>query len=127
VIISNDRKRRGRPKKLIFDSSLNEYIDSSHPNFKQLNKELKNLERIQMLTHILDADESFESENPGNNDSIAKLHHQPTYLRKLDDDAVKQLMQKKDRRGRPRKFPVEQTGLTIKGIRVNGNRKKKGE
>jgi len=49
-------------------------------------------------------------------------------MRTLEDEAVQQLLQKKDRRGRPRKFPIEETGLTIKGIRVNGTvkqRKKK--
>jgi hypothetical protein len=46
----------------------------------------------------------------------------------MDDEAVKELLKRKDRRGRPRKFPIEETGLTIKGIRVNGvtkNRKAK--
>lgn len=114
--VSSEKKRRGRPKKLILDPSTNEYINSLHPNFKQLNKELKESELQQsgMAEHSIFKDEQ-----------ISKLNDQPTYLRNLDDDAVKQLLQKKDRRGRPRKFPVEQTGITIKGIRVNGNKKKK--
>ena len=38
---------------------------------------------------------------------------------------MQNLLQKKDRRGRPRKFPVEQTGVTIKGVRVNGTMKQR--
>lgn len=116
--ITDDKKRRGRPKKLILDPSTNEYITSSHPNFKHLNKLLKEAESNQ--------NGSTES-NILKDETISKLNDQPTYLRKLDDDAVKQLLTKKDRRGRPRKFPVEQTGLTIRGIRVNGVKKKKLE
>ena len=63
--------------------------------------------------------------NDGNNGipaGLSKLFEQPPSMRNLGDEAVQQLLKKKDRRGRPRKFPVEETGVTIKGIRINGNR-----
>ncbi|PYD24022.1 hypothetical protein DND58_29040, partial [Pseudomonas syringae pv. pisi] len=41
-------------------------------------------------------------------------------LKSLNDLAVQQLLEKKDKRGRPRKFPIEKTGLTIRGVRVSG-------
>ncbi|EDK40990.2 hypothetical protein PGUG_05088 [Meyerozyma guilliermondii ATCC 6260] len=115
------KKKRGRPKKLILDPSTKSYIDSSHPRFKQLNKILK------------------ESSNPSTpNSSLGHMNGQEgsrqltqvTHLRDMDDEAVKELLKRKDRRGRPRKFPIEETGLTIKGIRVNGvakNRKAKSD
>lgn len=104
------------------DPSTNEYIDSSHENFKLLNKLIKSSTN----PHVLLASGSFGPlGNSELDSSLSKLYQQPAYLRTLDDDAVQQLLKKKDKRGRPRKFPVEQTGLTIKGIRVNGNMKNK--
>lgn len=97
------KKKRGRPKKLILDPSTNQYIDSSHENFKKLNKILKQ------------AMESADAKDSG--------YAKSTKLDIMNDQALKQLLELKDRRGRPRKFPIEQTGLTIKGIRVNGTMK----
>lgn len=129
------KKKRGRPKKLILDPSTNDYIDSSHPSFKQLNKALK--ESFSASNRF---DEAGNPLSPGaaaaaaasgksrineQDVTINKLFDQPTYLRSFEDDAVQELLQKKDKRGRPRKFPIEQTGVTIKGIRVNGNSKHK--
>lgn len=102
------KKRRGRPRKLILDPSTNEYIDSSHENYKRLNKILLK--------------ESTESEKShGFEKDVALLVAQGANLGSLNDQTVKQLLEHKDRRGRPRKFPIEQTGVTIKGIRVNGS------
>lgn len=123
-IMHDSKKKRGRPKKLILDPLTNQYIDSTHPNFKQLNKLVKTSSTVASTpTHI--SLTSLPSDTDG---GITRLYDQPTYMRTLEDEAVQQLLQKKDRRGRPRKFPIEQTGLTIKGIRVNGTvkqRKKK--
>lgn len=96
------RKKRGRPKKLILDPASNQYIDSSHENYKRLNKILK---------------ESLEAEKRMEGISVTKNAN----LRTLDEKDVQTLLEKKDRRGRPRKFPIEQTGLKIRGIRVNGS------
>ncbi|CCE73243.1 Piso0_000272 [Millerozyma farinosa CBS 7064] len=113
------KKKRGRPKKLILDPISNQYIDSSHPNFKQLNKLLKSSSPpVTSQSHSSQA-------HIGSENGLSKLYDQPTYLRALDDDSVQELLRKKDKRGRPRKFPMEQTGLTIKGIRVNGTIKQK--
>lgn len=97
------KKKRGRPKKLILDPSTNLYIDSSHVNFKKLNKLLKQ-----------NTDGSIKQASP-----------MESGLRfdSLNDQEMKQLLELKDRRGRPRKFPVEQTGITIKGVRVSGSMK----
>ncbi|KAM9918911.1 hypothetical protein OXX59_008320 [Metschnikowia pulcherrima] len=98
------KKKRGRPKKLILDPATNQFIDSSHENFKKLNKLLKQ-----------------------NSDGIVKSGHSPMEnglrLDSLNDEEMRQLLSSKDRRGRPRKFPVEQTGITIKGVRVAGSLK----
>lgn len=112
------KKKRGRPKKLILDPTSKEYIDSSHPRFKQLNKMLKE-----------SANASGPESGPGQVGG-SKPPNQVTHLRDMDEEEVKELLKRKDRRGRPRKFPIEETGLTIKGIRVNGsskNRKAKAE
>lgn len=101
------KKKRGRPKKLIFDPLTNRYIDSSHPSFKQLNK---------LLKCALPNEDDPNVRVAGS----AKHEDHPRNLRLLEDEAVQELILKKDRRGRPRKFPIEETGLTIKGIRVNG-------
>ncbi|OBA23883.1 hypothetical protein METBIDRAFT_30257 [Metschnikowia bicuspidata var. bicuspidata NRRL YB-4993] len=103
---NGSKKKRGRPKKLILDPTTNQYIDSSHANFKKLNKLLKESSGI-----------------------AVKQAHSPMEnginLDSLNDQEMKQLLELKDRRGRPRKFPVEQTGITIKGVRVNGTMKGK--
>lgn len=117
-----EKKKRGRPRKLLLDPSTNKYIDSTHENFKQLNKLIKSSAEPNGL---LPSGAFGLLGNPELDSSLSKLYQQPAYLRTLDDDAVQQLLKKKDKRGRPRKFPVEQTGLTIKGIRVNGNMKPK--
>lgn len=100
------KKKRGRPKKLILDPETNEYIDSSHENYKKLNRLLK------------------ENTNPPKaivlSELVGKLVATGTNFDSLNDQTVKQLLEQKDRRGRPRKFPIEQTGVTIRGIRVNG-------
>lgn len=100
------KKKRGRPKKLILDPETNQYIDSSHEHFKKLNRLLK------------------ESSNPPRaivlSELVGKLVTTGSNFNSLNDQTVKQLLEQKDRRGRPRKFPIEQTGVTIRGIRVNG-------
>lgn len=100
------KKKRGRPKKLILDPETNEYIDSSHEHYKKLNRLLK------------------ENTNPPKaivlSELVGKLVATGTNFDSLNDQTVKQLLEQKDRRGRPRKFPIEQTGVTIRGIRVNG-------
>ncbi|KAM9932504.1 hypothetical protein OXX80_007870, partial [Metschnikowia pulcherrima] len=62
-----------------------------------------------------------------NSDGIVKSGHSPMEnglrLDSLNDEEMRQLLSSKDRRGRPRKFPVEQTGITIKGVRVAGSLK----
>ena len=115
-VYQESKKKRGRPKKLILDPVSNQYIDSSHPNFKQLNKLIKESmpEEAQLQTTT---PPSWPNEG---GEGMSKLYDQPAHMRTLNDQAVRQLMQKKDNRGRPRKFPVEHTGLTIKGVRVNG-------
>lgn len=118
-VIHDSKKKRGRPKKLILDPITNQYIDSTHPNFKYLNKMAKSSSAPSKPRMSL---VPVQSEIDGD---ITKLYDKPTYLRTLEDDAVQQLLQKKDKRGRPRKFPIEQTGLTIKGIRVNGTAKQR--
>lgn len=100
------KKKRGRPKKLILDPSTKQYIDSSHPRFKQLNKLLKE-------------SSSPSTPNSDGHESGKTVTH-VTHLSEMDEEEVKELLKRKDRRGRPRKFPIEETGLTIKGIRVNG-------
>lgn len=100
------KKKRGRPKKLILDPETNQYIDSSHEHYKRLNRLLK------------------ESSNPPKaiilSELVGKLVTTGSNFNSLNDQTVKQLLEQKDRRGRPRKFPIEQTGVTIRGIRVNG-------
>lgn len=115
------KRKRGRPKKLILDPTTNLYIDSQHPNFKQLNKLLRENESRAASP----PNNTIQQHAPPNEEEMNKLFDKPTYLRTLGDGAVQDLLQKKDRRGRPRKFPVEQTGLTIKGIRVNGTMKQR--
>lgn len=101
------KRKRGRPKKLLLDPATNTYIDLLHPNFKQLNKQLK---PVQTKEYRLED---------------GRTQVAPTALRLFDDAAVRLLLKKKDRRGRPRKFPIEQTGVTIKGVRINGSKKRK--
>ena len=101
------KKKRGRPKKYILDPSTNEFIDSSHENFKRLNKLLKSSTKT-TLEKIGDSEKHV---------GIVK----GTSLKSLNDVAVQQLLEKKDKRGRPRKFPIEKTGLTIRGVRVSGS------
>lgn len=96
------KKKRGRPKKLILDPTTNNYIDSSHENFKRLNKLLKESEA-----------KTKGKNGPKSNGMKFDL---------LNDQDLKQLLELKDRRGRPRKFPIELTGVTIKGVRVNGSK-----
>lgn len=113
IVASTDdggaKKKRGRPKKLILDPETNQFIDSSHEHYKRLNKLLK---------------ERSATVKPSSLDSeVGKFIQKGTNFGSLDDQAVKQLLEQKDRRGRPRKFPIEQTGVTIKGIRVNGTLK----
>lgn len=111
------------------DPTTNQYIDSQHPNFKQLNKLLK----VSISRSSPSGNDGHGTINTSNlhgtpqlnEEEMNKLYEKPTYMRTLGDDAVQQLLQKKDRRGRPRKFPVEQTGVTIKGIRVNGTLKQR--
>ncbi|CUM66325.1 uncharacterized protein PRCAT00003987001 [Priceomyces carsonii] len=117
---NESKKKRGRPRKLILDASTNEYIDSTHPHFKQLNKLLR--ESSPSTSQVKGASTKLYS---ARGDGHTNLYDQPISMRTLEDEEVKKLLQKKDRRGRPRKFPVEQTGLTIKGIRVNGILKQK--
>lgn len=105
------KRKRGRPKKFILDPSTNQYIDSSHENYKRLNRIHK---------ESMDAANKSDAKE-GTPGFIAK----GTSLGSLNDQAVKQLLEKKDRRGRPRKFPIEQTGVTIKGVRVNGTLKRR--
>lgn len=100
------KKKRGRPKKLILDPSSNQYIDSSHENFKKLNRLLKQ-----------NADVTVKQAHSAMENNLK--------FDSLNDQEMKQLLELKDRRGRPRKFPVEQTGITIKGVRVNGTIKGK--
>lgn len=114
------KKKRGRPKKLIFDPTTNEYIDSSHPNYKHLNKTLK-----ESIPNNTSSTVNPKTQGAKDDSVLSKFYDKPTYMRKLEDDAVQELLLKKDKRGRPRKFPIEQTGLTIKGIRVNGVSKHK--
>lgn len=102
----SNKKKRGRPKKLILDPATNLYIDSSHENYKRLNKLLKESSTSPKTSPI--------------DPQMGKLVTRGTNFGSLNDVAVKQLLEQKDRRGRPRKFPIEQTGITIKGIRVNG-------
>lgn len=120
-IMHDSKKKRGRPKKLILDPLTNQYIDSTHPNFKQLNKLVKTSSTVASTPPHISLT-ALPSDTDG---GITKLYDQPTYMRTLEDKAVQQLLQKKDKRGRPRKFPIEQTGLTIKGIRVNGTAKQR--
>lgn len=103
------KRKRGRPKKIILDPSTNTYIDLSHPNFKQLNKQLK------PMAHQYRLDDGTTQLTSATN----------AVLRSYDQNEVQLLLQKKDRRGRPRKFPIEETGLTIKGVRINGAKKRK--
>ncbi|PVH17927.1 uncharacterized protein CXQ87_000828 [Candidozyma duobushaemuli] len=100
------KKKRGRPKKYILDPATNEFIDSSHENFKRLNKLLKESTKT-TSKKLGDAEQHV---------GIVK----GTSLKSLNDVAVQQLLEKKDKRGRPRKFPIEKTGLTIRGVRVSG-------
>lgn len=100
------RKKRGRPKKLILDPETNEFIDSSHEHYKRLNK----------LLMQTTADKTSTTD-------MGKLIQKGSNFDNLNDQTVKQLLEQKDRRGRPRKFPIEQTGVTIRGIRVNGTLK----
>lgn len=100
------KKKRGRPKKYILDPATNDFIDSSHENFKRLNKLLKSTTKTK-LKKLGDAEQHI---------GIVK----GTSLKSLNDVAVQQLLEKKDKRGRPRKFPIEKTGLTIRGVRVSG-------
>lgn len=100
------KKKRGRPKKLLLDPSTNEFIDSSHENYKRLNRMLKS---------------STSVAQPGDEDKEKYIGLvKGTSLNSLNDIALQQLLEKKDKRGRPRKFPIEKTGLTIRGIRVSG-------
>lgn len=101
------KKKRGRPKKYILDPVTNVFIDSSHENFKRLNKLLKSTTKTKLKT-LGDAEQHI---------GIVK----GTSLKSLNDVAVQQLLEKKDKRGRPRKFPIEKTGLTIRGVRVSGS------
>lgn len=132
---------------MLYDASLKKYIDSLHPNFKELNKIAKSEAAAAAAAAGAKGEDGFDEVtgrpkkskrdgegSPGMGAILAdaaplvragleRLCDQPPYLRSLEDDAVKQLIQKKDRRGRPRKFPIEETGITIKGIRVNGRGK----
>lgn len=159
---ADGKKKRGRPKKLILDPETNTYIDSTHPNFKHLNKVLKDAtdgglskahqkelkqqrkqlqqqqaqQQAQAQAQAQQAQQQQQPkkrgrkpnsakahiDNEGIPASLSKLFEQPPSMRNLGDEAVQQLLKKKDRRGRPRKFPVEETGVTIKGIRINGNK-----
>lgn len=104
----SSKKKRGRPKKLILDPETNVYIDSSHGKFKKLNKLLK---------------ESAQAQKPAESASDGSLMSKGSNIETIKDDVLKDLLKKKDKRGRPRKFPIEETGVTIKGIRVNGSLK----
>lgn len=106
TVEGSERKKRGRPKKLILDPETNEFIDSSHEHYKRLNKLL-----METAT------------DKANTNDMGKLIQKGSNFDSLNDQTVKQLLEQKDRRGRPRKFPIEQTGVTIKGIRVNGTLK----
>lgn len=108
---STGKKKRGRPKKFILDPSTNTMIDSTHPNFKQLNKALKD--------GNIDQDVRSNGNNVTNDMSV--LLNSSGTVDGFNDSELKELLKKKDRRGRPRKFPVEETGVTIKGVRINGS------
>lgn len=100
------KKKRGRPKKMILDPSTNLYIDSLHANFKKLNKILKrNMEATAKTDHGF-------LEHGGRLDT-------------MNDQALQRLIDSKDRRGRPRKFPIEETGITVRGVRVSGTMKRR--
>ena len=83
-------------------------IDSTHPNFKQLNKALKD--------GNIDQDVRSNGNNVTNDMSV--LLNSSGTVDGFNDSELKELLKKKDRRGRPRKFPVEETGVTIKGLEL---------
>lgn len=120
------KKGRGRPKKLIFDPSTQQYVDSAHPNYKDLNKLLKqsmlSLKALNSGAYNGNDGEVTSSElhAPIPPDIVRRIISQPLYSRRIDDEAVRQLIRRRDRRGRPRKYTEEETGVTIRGIRVNG-------
>ncbi|EGV61933.1 hypothetical protein PSN45_000629 [Yamadazyma tenuis] len=101
-----EKRKRGRPKLLILDPTLNSYIDSSHPNYKALRTQMKR-EDGPVLSSYVDKSQS------------AYL------LREYDASEASKLLQKKDKRGRPRKFAVEETGITVKGVRIGGMKHKR--
>ncbi|CAX45638.1 conserved hypothetical protein [Candida dubliniensis CD36] len=109
---STGKKKRGRPKKFILDPSTNTMIDSTHPNFKQLNKALKD--------GNIDQDVRSNGSSTTISDMSVLLNSSGT-VDGFNDLELKELLKKKDRRGRPRKFTVEETGVTIKGVRINGS------
>lgn len=187
---ANGKRRRGRPKKLILDPATNTMIDSTHPNFKQLNKILRESEGKAVAASPAVAKNGAPQEPqheymPHYNENMTihplqqHLHHQQQQhlqhqqqqqqlqqqqqqqfqqqqkqqkkqrklklkqkrqqqpqqeqrqeqnvpsangLAGLGDLDFQQLLKKKDKRGRPRKFPVEQTGITIKGVKINAKK-----
>lgn len=107
------RRKRGRPRLLLYDSNTNEYMDSTHPNYKQLKKELESSGKLtdEFLSTYL----------------IKKASAGSATSREYNEADIRDLMRKKDKRGRPRKFPIEETGMTVKGVRVDGIKKQKGK
>lgn len=101
-----EKKKRGRPRLLILDPTLNQYIDSNHPNYKALKLQLKRGENGVISTYLERNESSYK-------------------LKEYDVDEADKLLQKKDKRGRPRKFAIEETGITVKGVRIGGLKHKR--
>lgn len=118
-----EKRKRGRPKTLLFDASINQYIDSSHPNYKSVKQQLKNNSNGNELDGSYLGKSITTSNNPGNSHAT----HHSTYLipHEFNELEVQNLLRKKDRRGRPRKFGFEETGITVKGVKVGGIKKKR--
>lgn len=120
---NQEKRKRGRPKTLLFDPSINQYIDSSHANYKSLKKQLKDSGAGSPLSENY-LERSLNSNNPPSGDSNGS-HSSYLTPHEFNELEIQNLLQKKDRRGRPRKFGFEETGITVKGVKVGGIKKKK--
>lgn len=123
---STGKKKRGRPKKFILDPSTNTMIDSTHPNFKMLNKAMREGNNFEESTngHVNSTNTNVNTNtnsSSNTNADLSGLFNASNTIGNFNDVELKELLKKKDRRGRPRKFAIEETGVTIKGVRINGS------
>ena len=92
-------------------------IDSTHPNFKLLNKAIRDGNNYDDSRNGQSPSSSTSNATNTNTD-ISGLFSSSNTIGNFNDTELKELLKKKDRRGRPRKFAIEETGVTIKGLEL---------